>query len=94
MGFCGGEYFHKSITSVRGPLAVLISEGSENMNHSRSHHLTYWLLGVTIVLAFGFGDIAAIALAAAAVSSGLLAALSVAFMLIAGGALFTVWRFE
>ena len=64
------------------------------MNHVRNHHLTFWLLGIVIVLALGFADIAAIALAATAVSGGQLVALALAFVLIAGGALFTVWRLE
>jgi len=64
------------------------------MNHARSHYLSYWLLGITILLAFGLADSAAIAVAAAAVSGGQLLAGAVAFILIAGGALSTVWRFE
>ncbi len=64
------------------------------MNHVTNHHRTYWLLAITILLAFAFADIAAIALAATAVSGSQLVAAAVAFVLISGGALFTVWRFE
>ena len=64
------------------------------MNHASDHHLTYWLLGITILLAFGLVDIAAIGLAATAVSDGQLLAVAIAFLLIAGGALYTVWRLE
>ncbi len=50
--------------------------------------------GNHILLALAFADIAAIALAATAVSGSQLVAAAVAFVLISGGALFTVWRFE
>jgi hypothetical protein len=56
--------------------------------------LSYWLLAITIVMAFGLVDIAVVALPAMAISLLQVFALAIAFVLMAGGLLFTVWQFE
>ncbi|MES1260581.1 MAG: hypothetical protein ABUS49_02510 [Acidobacteriota bacterium] len=58
------------------------------------HHLAYWILGVVVLLAFTLWDTAVVALPAMALSVGQLLACAAAFLLIAGGVLFTVWRLE
>jgi hypothetical protein len=62
------------------------------MNHA--HRLTWWLLGIVTLTAFGLADISAVALAAATISVGQLVVSAAAFTLTAGGALYTVWWFE
>jgi hypothetical protein len=58
------------------------------------HHLSYWLLAITIVMAFGLVDIAVVALPAMAISLLQVFALAIAFVLMSGGLIFTVWQFE
>jgi len=60
----------------------------------RRHRLSWWLLGIALLAAFAFLDIAAVALPAMAVSPGQVLAFGAAFVLITGGVLFTVWRLE
>jgi hypothetical protein len=65
-----------------------------NSSSKPAHHLIYWLLGALIVLAFGLIDAVAVALPAMALSVSQLFAGAMAFALIAGGLLYTVWRLE
>jgi hypothetical protein len=60
----------------------------------RAHHLSTWLLGIIIFLAFGLASVAIVALPAMAISVSQLIAVAFSFALVAGGLLFTVWRFE
>ena len=61
---------------------------------NQKHHLAYWLLGVTVLIAFVLGDAAVVAVPAMALTVGQLLAGAFAFALIAGGVLFTIWRLE
>ena len=58
------------------------------------HHLAYWILGIVLLLAFVLWDAAVVALPAMALTVGQLVAFAIAFVLIAGGVLFTVWQLE
>ncbi len=60
----------------------------------KKHQLAYWLFGVILLLTFALADAAAVALPAAALTINQLFAGAIAFGLIAGGVLFTVWRLE
>jgi hypothetical protein len=65
-----------------------------NSSIKQTHHLSYWLLGIVLLIAFGLVDAAVVALPATAVTVSQLLAGAIAFVLIAGGLLFTVWRLE
>ncbi len=58
------------------------------------HRLSSWLLGVTLLLAFLLTDTAIVALPAMLITPAQLFACALAFLLISGGLLFTVWRLE
>ena len=58
------------------------------------HHLSYCLLGITVLLAFAMLDLAAVAIPAMAVSLPQALAVAAAFILISGGGVFTVWNME
>ena len=61
---------------------------------NQKHHLAYWILAVTVLLAFVLADAAAVAVPAMAITASHLLAGAFAFALIAGGLLFTIWRLE
>lgn len=58
------------------------------------HRLSTWLLAATLLLAFLLADTAIVALPAMLITPVQLIACALAFVLIAGGLLFTVWRLE
>lgn len=64
------------------------------MVRRKTHHLAYWMLGITTLLAFALADAAAVALPATLLTAGQMLAVGFAFLLIAGGLLFTIWRLE
>jgi hypothetical protein len=74
----------------------LDKQEQRNMNSSirQAHHLGYWLLGITILIAFGLVDAAMVAVPARALTFNQLFAGAMAFVLMAGGLLFTVWSLE
>ena len=58
------------------------------------HHLSYCLMGFTILLAFAMLDLAAVAIPAMVVSLPQVFAVAAAFTLISSGGVFTVWNIE
>jgi hypothetical protein len=61
--------------------------------HGTPHREFFWLLGVILLLAFSLADLATIGFASKAVGGDILTAVVFSFALIAGGSLFTAWRF-
>ena len=59
---------------------------------SHDNHLLQWMAAAFLLLLFGFGDTAIVAVAASLVTFGQLAAVSAAFLLIAVGLIFTAWQ--
>jgi hypothetical protein len=57
------------------------------------HREFFWLLGVILLLAFSLADLATIGFASKAVGGDILTAVVFSFALVAGGSLFTAWRF-
>ena len=66
----------------------------QNQTPTRNHNLRYWLTGIVILITFILGDIVAVALPAMALSPGQIFAGGAAFMLIAGGVIYTVWQLK
>jgi hypothetical protein len=65
-----------------------------NSSMKQAHNLGYWLLGIIVLIAFGLVDAAVVAVPAMVLTVYQLVAGAIAFVLIAGGLLFTVWRLE
>lgn len=61
---------------------------------SHKHHLVYWLLAVTVLLAFALADIAIVAVPAMLLTPLQVVVGAIAFGLVAVGALVTVWQLE
>jgi hypothetical protein len=57
------------------------------------HREFFWLLGVILLLAFSLADLATIGFASGTVGGDTLTAVVFSFALVAGGSLFTAWRF-
>lgn len=61
---------------------------------TKPSNFKYWILGAIAMLTFLVADAAAVVIPAMALSPAHLVAFVVAFLLIAGGALFTVWKLK
>jgi hypothetical protein len=57
------------------------------------HQGFFWMLGVVLLLAFSLADLGTSGFASDSAGAGQLAAIAFSFALVAGGSLFTTWRF-
>jgi hypothetical protein len=64
------------------------------MTTTKPSNFKYRILGAIVLMAFLVGDAAVVAIPAMALSPAHLVAVVVAFVMIAGGALFTVWQLK
>ena len=60
----------------------------------RQPNVRYWLAGIIVLITFALADVIAVALPSMALSPAQIFAGGAAYVLIAGGSLYTVWQLK